>query len=122
MCKVNGASNEGPSHEEVKFWWTSRHYRSEKVMTLISSRSSGSSYLNRVELQNGCLAIGHTNLFIPSTLGGSVFNPDTGEIDKDCLRNNMELATSVYIDGVNGSPCGDTVIHFYRGADFLNVQ
>ena len=32
--RINGASNEGPSHEEVKFWWTSRHYRSEKVMTL----------------------------------------------------------------------------------------
>ena len=120
--RVDGASDEGPSHDEVKFWWTSRHYRSEKVMTLVSSHSSGSSYLNKVELQNGCLALGHTNLFIPSTLGGPMFNPDTGEVDKDRLRNNMELATSVYIDRVNHSPCGDTVIHLYQGADSSNTQ
>ena len=120
--RVDGASDEGPSHDEVKFWWTSRHYKSQKVMTLISSRSSGSSYLNRVELQNGCLALGHTNLFIPSTLGGTVFNPDTGEVDDHLLRENMELVTSVYIDRVNNSPCGNTVIHLYRGADSSSEQ
>ena len=91
-------------------------------MTLISSRSSDSSYLNRVELQNGCLALGHTNLFIPSTLGGSVFNPDTGKVDDSLLHKNMELATSVYIDRVNNSPCGNTVIHLYRGADSSSEQ
>lgn len=85
-------------------------------MTLIGSRSSGSSYLNRVELWNGSLALGHTNLFIPSTIGGTVFNPHTGEIDDSLLRKNMELATSVYIDHVNNSPCGNTVIHLYTVA------
>ena len=68
-------------------------------MTLVSSRSSGSSYLNRVELQNGCLALAHTNLFIPSTLGGSVVNADSGAVD---MASNLESATSVYIDRING--------------------
>ncbi len=35
----------------------------------INNQNSGSSYLNRVELQNGCLTLAHANLFIPSTLG-----------------------------------------------------
>lgn len=52
--RVDGATDEGPSHDEVRFWWTVRHFKYKKVVTLISSRSSGSSYLNRVELQNGC--------------------------------------------------------------------
>jgi len=82
-------------------------------MTLISSHSSGSNYLNRVELQNRCLALGHTNLFIPSTFVGSVFNPDTGEIDDSFLHKNMELAMSVYINCINKSPCSSTVIHLY---------
>ena len=73
--RVDGASDEGPGHDEVKFWWTVRHFECGKLATLVSSRSSGCSYLNRVELQN---ALGHTNLFIPSTLSGSVFSSSTG--------------------------------------------
>lgn len=93
-------------------------------MTLVSSHSSRSSYryLNEVELQNGCVALPHTNLFIPSMLGGSVFSPETGNINMDRVRNNLELATSVYIDRVNNCPCGDTVIHLYRGADSTDLQ
>ena len=87
-----------------------------KLATLLSSRSSGSSYLNRVELQNGCLALGHTNLFIPSTLGGSSFNPETGAVDMERVKVNLDLATDVYISRVNECPCGETVIHLYRGA------
>ena len=34
----------------------------------VTSRCSGNSFLNRVELQNGCLALGHANLFILSTI------------------------------------------------------
>ena len=52
----------------MKFWWAARHLKRGKLVTLVSTRSSGSS---RVELQNGCLALAHTNLFIPSTLSGS---------------------------------------------------
>jgi len=53
--------------------------------------------LNRVELQNGCLALAHTNLFIPSTLGGSVYNETSGEIDIEKVRKNLDMAASVYI-------------------------
>ena len=42
--RVDGASNEGPSHEEVQFWWTLEYIESERVVT---ARSSGASYLNR---------------------------------------------------------------------------
>ena len=120
--RVDGACDEGPSHEEVRFWWTARHFARGKLVTLVSSHSSGSSYLNRVELQNGCLALAHTNLFIPSTLGCSVVNTDSGAVDMEKVARNLELATSVYIDRVNGCPCGGTVIHLYRGADSSSLQ
>ena len=64
--RVDGGSDEGPSHLEVQFWWTLRHIEAPTLATLITTRNSGSSYLNRVELQNGCLACAHANLFIPS--------------------------------------------------------
>ena len=63
--RVDGAADEGPSHEEVQFWWSARHLSRGRVVTLVTTRSSGSSYLNRVELQNGCLSLGHANTFIP---------------------------------------------------------
>ena len=83
--RVDGAMDEGPSHEEVQYWWTKRHLMREKVVTIVTTRSSGSSYLNRVELQNGCLSRGHANTFIPSTLAGSCVDPETGVIDTSKL-------------------------------------
>ena len=68
LCgQVDEAGDEGPSHLEVQFWWTRQHVEEKKAVTLVSSCNSGASYLNHVELQNGCLALVHTNLFIPST-------------------------------------------------------
>ena len=78
-----GAGDEGPVHEEVQFLWTKRHLVKQTIATLVTTQNSGSSYLNRVELQNGCLALAHSNLFIPSTLGGSCFSTVT---------KNMNLA------------------------------
>ena len=75
---VDWASDEGPSHEEVQFNWTERNLERKLYAMITSARSSGSSYLNRFELQNGCLALGHANLFIPSTLSGS--NNRHGEV------------------------------------------
>ncbi len=120
--RVDGATDEGPSHEEVQFWWTVRHIEVAKLVTLVSARSSGSSYLNRVELQNGCMVLGHANLFIPSTLGGSCISPNTGGIDKDKLKTNLELATEVYLSRVDGCPCGDNTIHLFKGADSGELQ
>ena len=60
--RVDGAADEGPSHEEVQFLLTARHL---------------SSYLDNVELQNGCLGLAHANLFFRSTLGGSCMDSTT---------------------------------------------
>lgn len=81
--RVDRGGDEGPSHLEVQFWSTRRHMQKKKTATLVTSRSSSASYLNRVELQNGCLALAHANLFIPSTLNGLILNPDTGDVDND---------------------------------------
>ena len=108
--RVDGAMDEGPSHEEVQFYWTERHIMKCKVVTIVTTRSSGSSYLNRVELQNGCLSLGHSNLFIPSTLSGSNIDQATGLIDNERLRTNMSMAIDAYISRVDGSSCGHTEI------------
>ena len=83
---MDGASDEGPAHRG-------------SIATLVTARNSGSSYLNRVELQNGCLAVAHANLFIPSSLGGSCMDGNT--INKEKYERNMDLATDVYINRVN---------------------
>ena len=108
--RVDGAVDEGPSHDKVQFWWTQLHIAKERLATLVTTRSSGSSYLNRVELQNGCLSLGHANTFIPSTLSGSCMNPDTGAVDEESLQRNLNLAISAYISRVDGCPCGNTAI------------
>ena len=83
--RVDGASDEGPAHVEVQFWWTMRHFQKPTLITLVTARNSGASYLNRVELQNGCLSLAHSNLFIPSNLSGSCFDSETGKVDKEKL-------------------------------------
>ena len=114
--RVDGASDEEPSHEEVQFFWTARHLTSPTAVTLVTARSGGSSYLNRVELQNGCLTLAHANLFIPSSLGGSCFSSETGQIDSTKYEHNMQLATQAYISRVDGCPCGEGNIKLFQGS------
>ena len=71
--------------------------------------------MNCVELQNGCLTLGHPNTFIPS-------NFTTGKLDTEKYIRNMEIAMDTYIARVNHSPCGDGVIHLYKGADSSQLQ
>ena len=78
--------------------------------------------MNRVELQNGCLALGHANLFIPSTLDGSNIDLGTGKVDKDKFTKNMMLATEVYINRVNHCPCGETTIELFPGTNSEEKQ
>jgi hypothetical protein len=52
--RVDGAGDQGPLHKEVQYWWTRSHFEKGNHTMLISTRNSGSSYRNRVELQNGC--------------------------------------------------------------------
>ena len=47
---VDGAGDKGPGHEEVQYYWTLWHLKQEKLVTLVTTRSSRSSYMNRVEL------------------------------------------------------------------------
>ena len=105
-------------------WWgsiswrgpTERHIQSRKAATLVTTRSSGSSYLNRVELQNGSLALGHYNAYIPSTLADSCIDPQRA-ICEDKLKCNLSIAIDAYISRVDGCCCGDTTIHLYKGAE-----
>ena len=61
--------------------------------------SSGASYLNSLELLNGCLTRGHANLFIPSTLRG---NPIIdGKVDETILDSKLRPAIDLFIDHTN---------------------
>ncbi|XP_068761299.1 uncharacterized protein [Montipora capricornis] len=111
--RVDGATDEGPGHLEVQFLWTERHLLKQKVCTVVSSRHSGGSYLNEVELMNGCIAKAHGNLFIPSTLAGSNF--DSNGLNAKKLNENMDIATDVYIDRVDGAPCCGTILKLHTG-------
>lgn len=115
--RVDGASDEGPSHVEVQFHWAERHVKHAKVATLVTSRHSGGSYLNRVELMNGGLSQAHANLFIPSTLSGS--NYGRGGLDKVKLKQNLEIATEVYIDRVQGSSCCGSPVQLFKGQSLI---
>lgn len=112
--RVDGAADEGPGHEEVQFYWTEWHMNHRKVATLVTTRSSGSSYMNCVELQNGCLTRAHSGLFIPSTLNGSCVK-ENGKVNQSVLHQNLNSAIDIYIERCNGCSCGKTVIHLFKG-------
>ena len=112
--RVDGSSDEGPAHLEVPFLWTELHLQRSKVCAVVTTRHSGGSYLNKVELMNGYLAIAQSNLYIPSTLSGLNFNAQG--LDSSKLAHNLDLATDVYIDRVNDAPCGDCTISLVKGA------
>lgn len=101
FIRVDGGHDECPSHCEVQYWWTVHHLKSETVATMVTSRNSGASYKNRVELQNGCLALAHANLFIPSTLNDSCIT-NNGKVNQEKLQKNLSSAIDVYVNRVNG--------------------
>ena len=117
---VDGAGDEGPGHLEVQYWWTVHHTETPTQATLVTSRNSGSSYLNRVELQNNYLSLARTNLFIPSTLNGSHYVGS--HIDEQRLIQNLMSAAEVYIQRCDHAPCGGTDIKLYIGADSSELQ
>lgn len=117
--RVDGSTDEGPSHHEVQFLWTERHINKATRIMLVT-RCSGDSYLNRVELQNSCLSRDHSNLFIPSTLHGSPYGSD-GKIDENKYKKNMSAAVEQYVNRVDGTSCMNTKIHLAKGADSSNL-
>lgn len=118
--RVDGAGDEGPLHEEVQYWWTKHHLEKGNRAMLTLTRNSGSSYRNHVELQNGCLALAHANVFIPSTLHGS--RMANGEVNDEILFKSLDAAIDAYISRVDQAPCAGTVIHLWKGADSLTYQ
>ena len=118
--RVDGTSDERPSVKEVQFLWTETHLTEEKVATCVTARYSGGSYLNRVELMNGCLAHAHSNLFIPCTLAGSNYTEEG--LNEAKLYENLDLATDIYIDRVNGAPCGEATIELFKGSRDMHAK
>lgn len=120
--RVDGGHDEGPTHKQVQFWWTCYHLDKASRVLILTTRDSGSSNKNRVELQNGCLALAHSNLFIPSTLHGSCLDSQSGNVDEGKLKQNLSDAIDVYISRVNKCPCADTVVHLYKGTESSEIQ
>ena len=120
--RVDGGHDEGPTHKEVQFWWTCYHLDKASRVLILTTRDSGSSNKNRVELQNGCVALAHSNLFIPSTLNGSCLDSQSGNVDEGKLKQNLSDAIDVYISRVNKCPCADTVVHLYKGTESSEIQ
>ena len=86
-----------------------------REFTLVTTRNSGASCFNLVELQNGVVGLAHANLIIPFTLCGSA-ETESGKISKERLQENMKAALQVYLDRVNEVPFGSSVIKMYRSA------
>jgi len=61
-------------------------------------------------------------LFIPSTLSGSCLDSKTGKVDSSKFKSNMQLSTEVYINRVNGCPCGEGTISLFEGAESAKLQ
>ena len=40
--RVDGTGDDGPGHEKVQYYWTRWHLEQEKLVTLVTTRSSGS--------------------------------------------------------------------------------
>ena len=76
--------------------------------------------ISRVELQNGWRG----DMLTSSFLQLLVVTPwiQVQWIKRYYRTWSLELATDVYINYVNKRPCGDTVIHLFKGADSSNNQ
>ena len=63
---------------------------------------------------NDCLAVAHSNLYIPLTIGGPV--NDANGFNENQLKTNLDLAADVYISRVQGAPCSEANIKLVKGA------
>ena len=61
--RVDGGADEGPGHLEVQFRRTEWYINEGREFTLVTTRNSGASCFNLVELQNGVVGRAHANLF-----------------------------------------------------------
>ena len=82
---------------------------------MVTTRHIRGSYLNKVELLNGCLAVAHSNISIPSTLGGNCYTEK--DLDEKQLAKRLALAMDVYIRKVDSAPCAKQPIRLVKGAN-----
>jgi hypothetical protein len=101
--RVDGGSDEGPSHIVVQYYHALRHLTRGVLLSLVTARHSGGSFLNNVERLNGSQGMAASNLFIPTTLLGSNSN-DRGEIDDEKVSKSMLAGIRlVYLPHVDGA-------------------
>ena len=67
----------------------------------------------KVELLNGCISVGHSNVFIPSTLNGPCYTAE-GSIDEEKIKLNQDTATDVYSDRLSGTTFNGKQIYFTK--------
>ena len=66
--------------------------------------------------ENGCLAIAHANLYIPSTIHGSNCD-EMGAVDHDKLKKNLATPSDVYISRCDKTPFAGSQIHLFKGCN-----
>ena len=120
--RVDGGADEGPMHLDIQFWWTERHLKNPTEVTILTAHESGGSYKNiKGKGQNGCLAMGQANLFIPANSHGSPRCEDCAS-DKNTVKQNLESAIDIYIKRVDGSPCHGNPIHLFKGVTSEEIK
>ena len=106
-------------HEEVQYWWKRRHLKTKSLATLVSTRNSGRSCKNSVELRNGCFSTG-TCKHVHPVNGSHVQN---GKVSEEILKKSVDLEIDVCIcSHVDKCPCVVTVINLYKGACSTELQ
>ena len=104
----------------------SNHLSKARVVTLVTSHSSGSLCPNQMELQNGCVSLAHASTLFHRHLLDHV--PESGVVDNEKLRENLDLAADAYISRVDVAPCGTLqytytklLMIMFRSGDFANL-
>ena len=97
--RVDGSTDEGPGHDEVQFLATERHLELGKFCSFVTARSSSSSYLNCIKLQNGCLAMAHSNIYIPSTIG-NLYVSKASWVTFTCVRDGRHGASILQVRSI----------------------
>lgn len=100
---------------EIQFMWIERYMVFSKICIIVIICYSGGSYLNRVELQNGCLVLVYSYFFISLTFNGNNYNEKGLDLVK--LRGNLDVVVDVYINRVDGVLCGDIFIRLLKGVN-----
>ena len=103
------------SYTVVQFMWTKRRIKHCQLSAMLTTKIAGGSYLNKVELQNGRLALGHSNIYTTPTTYGTNFT--NRKLEEAKLHQNIKVSIRVYTSQINGVSCGSKPIHLTRGSN-----